>query len=77
MFKLALEAMQATAQSKFGRELDALWQSVIDYRDKELQQLDYRVRYKKAKEFFKKNPDYLNYGAAWDIAKDVINFIVR
>ena len=47
MFTLALEAMQATAQSKFGRELDALWQSVIDYRDKELQQLDYRVRYKK------------------------------
>ena len=55
MFTLALEAMQATAQSKFGRELDALWQSVIDYRDKELQQLDYRVRYKKVKEFFHQN----------------------
>ena len=55
MFKAALEAMQVTAQSKFGKELDALWQSVIDYRDKELAQLDYRVRYKKVKEFFHNN----------------------
>lgn len=36
----------------------------------------YANEIKKAKEFFKKNPDYLNYGAAWDIAKDVINFIL-
>ena len=55
MFKAALEAMQVTAQSRFGKELDALWQSVIDYRDKELAQLDYRVRYKKVKEFFHNN----------------------
>ena len=55
MFTLALEAMQAAVQSKFGKELDALWQSVIDYRDKELVNLDYRIRYKKLKEFFHAN----------------------
>ena len=56
MFKYAsLEAMQVTPQSKFGKELDALWQTVIDYRDKELKDVDYRLRYRRVREFFDKN----------------------
>lgn len=36
MLSLATEAMRATINSRFGAELDAIWQSVIDYRDREL-----------------------------------------
>lgn len=52
MFDINLEAMQAQLQSKFGKELDALWQEVIDYRDKSLEGMSYKSKYLAIKKFF-------------------------
>lgn len=56
MFDYALEAMQAQVRSKFGQELDKLWQKVIDYRDSELiDEPNYKIRYRKILDFFHQN----------------------
>lgn len=56
MFNISLEAMQAQVQSKFGLELDKLWQSVIDYRDTELKSdTSYASRKRKISRFFDAN----------------------
>ena len=55
MFEINLEAMQAVLQSKLGRELDALWQKVIDYRDTSLRDVSYMGKLKALKMFVLKN----------------------
>lgn len=54
MFNISTEAMVATLQSKLGKELDALWQEVMDYRDKTLQGVSYANKSKEIRKFFEK-----------------------
>ena len=42
MVKYSLEAMDARVSSKLGTELEALWQEVIDYRDKDLKGVSFQ-----------------------------------
>ena len=62
MFNISLEAMQAVLQSRLGRELDALWQEVIDYRDKSLSDMSYNGKLSAIKKFFKNTtcPKFFN-----------------
>lgn len=53
MFNFSLEAMQAVLQSRFGRELDAIWQEIIDYRDKSLADMSYNGKLSALKKFFR------------------------
>lgn len=55
MITISTEAMNAVAQSKLGRELDALWQNVIDYRDSELKDVSYVPKARAIKKYFQTN----------------------
>ena len=56
MLSLGTEAMHAVANSRLGAELDALWQEVIDYRDKNLTgTISFSNKTKLLTEFFYKN----------------------
>ena len=55
MFEVATEAMAAQLQSKFGKDLDALWQEVMDYRDKNCMDMTPANRYKSVRQFFYNN----------------------
>lgn len=55
MITISTEAMNAVAQSKLGRELDALWQSVIDYRDSTLNGVSYIPKARALRKFFESN----------------------
>ena len=49
------EAMEASLGSPLGRELEALWQSVIDYRDTECKELGFKAKCQMIQNFFAKN----------------------
>ena len=55
MINISLEAMQAVIQSRLGKELDAIWDKVIEYRDTSLKDVSYINRLKALKQFFLKN----------------------
>ena len=55
MINISLEAMQAVIQSRLGKELDALWDKVIEYRDVSLRDVSYINKLKALKLFFMKN----------------------
>jgi len=55
MFDLATEAMVAQLQSKLGKDLDALWQTVMDYRDSECKDMRPEARLQAVKNFFHRN----------------------
>ena len=55
MLYRSLESMQGIFQSKLGKELDALWQKVIDYRDTNLRDVSYINKLKALKNFFLQN----------------------
>jgi len=56
MLSLGTEAMHAVTNSRLGAELDALWQEVIDYRDKNLNgTISFNNKTKLLTEFFYKN----------------------
>ena len=55
MFDINLESMQALIQSRLGKELDAIWQEVIDYRDTTLVDMNYRNKLRSLRNFFEKN----------------------
>ena len=55
MINISLEAMQAVIQSRLGRELDAIWDKVIEYRDTTLRDVSYMNKLKALKQFFLKN----------------------
>ena len=55
MFNFSLEAMQAVLQSRFGKELDAIWQEIIDYRDTSLADMSYNGKLSALKKFFRDN----------------------
>lgn len=56
MISLGTEAMYAVTNSRLGAELDALWQEVIDYRDKNLSgTISFTNKTKLLAEFFYKN----------------------
>lgn len=52
MSNFSLEAMQAVLQSRFGKELDSIWQEIIDYRDNTLSQMSYSGKVSAIKKFF-------------------------
>lgn len=52
MLDFNLEAMQAQIQSKLGKELDAIWQELIDFRDQKCQDMSYHGRFGAVKKFF-------------------------
>ena len=55
MFSLALESMQASVKSKLGSELEALFQEVIDYRDKNLEDVNFDSKVQAICTYFQKN----------------------
>lgn len=55
MFSLALESMQASVKSKLGAELEALFQEVIDYRDKNLEDVNFDSKVQAICTYFQKN----------------------
>ena len=55
MFSLALESMQASVKSKLGSELEALFQEVIDYRDKNLEDVNFESKEQAICTYFQKN----------------------
>ena len=55
MFSLALESMQASVKSKLGAELEALFQEVIDYRDKNLEDVNFESKKQAICTYFQKN----------------------
>lgn len=56
MLTFGTEAMQSVVNSKLGQELDALWQEVIDYREKNLSgTISFDNKTKLLQEFFYKN----------------------
>ena len=68
MFNTSLEAMQVAVRSKLGAQLDALWQTVIDYRDHELADIDnYKVRYNKVRDFFHNNCAHKFMDIVWNM----------
>ena len=54
MIKIATESMKAVTSSKLGNELEALWQEVIDYRDKELKEVSFNNKVTAIQTFFAK-----------------------
>ena len=54
MFKISTESMRAVTHSKLGSELEALWQEVIDYRDKNLKNVSFDNKEKAIITFFQK-----------------------
>lgn len=54
MFDISTEAMVAVLQSKLGKELDALWQEVMDYRDQSLQEVSFANKSRSIRKFFEK-----------------------
>lgn len=51
-FTPSCEAMKAVPSSKLGKELEAIWQEVIDYRDKELKEVGFNNRVNAIQKFF-------------------------
>lgn len=52
---VATEAMAAQLQSKLGKSLDALWQDVIDFRDKNCLDMSRVNRFKTVRDYFHRN----------------------
>jgi hypothetical protein len=55
MFFKSLESMEASTGSKLGKELEALWQEVIDYRDTKLKDVPFKAKCQAIQNFFAKN----------------------
>ena len=53
MLTTSLEAMQPVLQSKLGKELDAIWQEVIDYRDSVCKDMSYGGKLGALRKFFR------------------------
>lgn len=53
MFDKSLEAMQAQIQSRLGKELDAIWQEIIDFRDQSTKDMSYAGKLSALKKFFR------------------------
>jgi len=67
MLKISTEAMRAVVNSRFGAELDAIWQSVIDYRDKELSgSITFENKTNAVQNFFYKNCAKKFMKVVWD-----------
>lgn len=55
MFDISLESMQALIQSRLGKELDAIWQDVIDYRDSTLADMSFKNKLRALRTYFEKH----------------------
>ena len=53
MFTTSLEAMQPVLQSKLGKELDDIWQEIIDYRDTQCKDMSYSGKLGALRKFFR------------------------
>lgn len=54
MVKISTESMNAVTGSKLGSDMEALWQEVIDYRDKNLSNMSFDNKVKALETFFSK-----------------------
>ena len=68
MFSLALESMQASVKSKLGSELEALFQEVIDYRDKNLEDVNFDSKRNAICTYFQKNVAKRMMDIVWNLS---------